>query len=313
MEKRRTKADAVAWAVVGLLVGMAVAPLVAAEDRARELSNRSACAANLRGIMQSMVVYGAENNDAFPCYAGKSLTSYDASVKGEPGMGKSSDDALNGAYKQGLFANNPQAALWILVLKGQMTPKGFICKSDPFGGAASPVQKGDAYTLNFDSAKGLSYSIAYPWGVTGAKGVVNPGEWWKDTTDASLAIASDIAPYLSSKAAAGEVMTRPAGKQVATTSPTDPLVLGAETFATESLSNSPNHLFDGQNVGFADAHVEFVRRPDVGNNGDNLWTVTVNGAEKAIDAGELPGTIGTHKSPFDVVMVPTRSAKGELK
>jgi hypothetical protein len=313
MEKRRTKGDAVAWGVVGLLVGTAVMPLVAAEDRARELSNRSSCAANLRGILQSMVVYAAENNDVYPLYPGKSLTAYDVSVKGEESKGKTADDALEEGYRTGQFANNPQAALWILVLKGQMAPKGFLCKSDPYGGGASAIQKGRAYKMNFDSAKGLSYSIAYPWGVTGAKGTTGPGEWWKNTTDSSLAIASDMAPYLSGKAAAGEVMTRPAEKQVATTSPSDPLVLGAENFSSEALCNSPNHLFDGQNVGFADAHAEFMRRPDVGNNGDNLWTVTVAGAEKVIDAGELPGAIASPKSPFDVAMVPTRSAKGELK
>jgi hypothetical protein len=313
MEKRRTKGDAVAWGVVGLLVGMAVMPLVAAEDRARELSNRSSCAANLRGILQSMVVYAAENNDVYPLYPGKSLTAYDVSVKGEESKGKTADDALEEGYKTGQFANNPQAALWILVLKGQVAPKGFVCKSDPFGGTASAILKGAAYHMNFDSPKGLSYSIAYPWGEKGAKGVVNPGEWWKNTSDSSLAIASDMAPYVSSKAAAGEVMTRPAEKQVATTSPSDPLVLGAENFSSEALCNSPNHLFDGQNVGFADAHAEFMRRPDVGNNGDNLWTVTVASAEKVIDAGELPGPIASPKSPFDVAMVPTRSAKGELK
>jgi prepilin-type processing-associated H-X9-DG protein len=296
-----------------MMAGAAALPVVGQVERAREMANRSACAANLRGIAQSFVVYAAENNDEFPAYPGKSLTAYDASVKGEASKGKTADDALEEGFKTGQYANNPGAVLWILVLRGQVSPKGFVCKSDPFGGAATAVLKEKAYRMNFDSAKGLSYSVAYAWGVQGAKGEMKPGEWWKNTTDASLAILSDVAPYVSGKAEAGEVATRPAGKEVSTSRPSDPLVLGAETSAAGALNNSPNHLFDGQNVGFADGHAEFARRPDVGQRGDNLWTVTVEGEEKVVDAGLLPGAIGTHKEPFDVVMVPTRTAKGELK
>lgn len=317
MHNQRTRADVLAIAAVGLLTGIAVLPLLAAEDRARELANRSSCAANLRGITQSMLVYAAENDDAFPAYPGTSLTAYDASAKGEPTKGKTQDDALEQAYKTGLFANNPIASLWILVLRGQVPPAAFICKSDPFAGPPSlQLSNEKKFLMNFDRPQSNSYSVAYIWGTPGLKGQINPGEWWKDTSDATLPLASDIAPYIGAKAAPGEIATRPATAPAGDTPSTHPdggLVLGAEHYQAATANNSPNHLQEGQNVGFADGHVEFARGANAGQQGDNLWTQTVDGLEQPIEAGTLPAAIGTHKPPFDTVMVPTRTAKGDLR
>jgi len=73
--------------------------------------------------------------------------------------------------------------------------------------------------------------------------------------------------------------------------------------------NSANHMGDGQNVGFADGHDEFVRRPDMGQNNDNIFTVSgVKGVSQF--GGAQPGKsaieIRTDAPPFDVVMVPAR-------
>src|SRR2546430_2443669 len=82
------------------------------------------------------------------------------------------------------------AILWQLVLRGDCSPKSFICKSDPF--VAAPAQITDSAGNNYDnfqSGHQLSYSIAYPWKSDGTL-----GNWWKCTVDASLPIASDMAP-----------------------------------------------------------------------------------------------------------------------
>lgn len=320
MVKRRTKADVAAWGVVGVLVGAAVLPLVAQENRARELSNRSACASNLHVLMQSMLVYGAENSDLYPYLPSKSNTTYDPSAKGEWSGGKKWEEAVKEMYKGGAYGNNPYAQLWLLVLNGQIQPKAFVCKSDPFAGEATVMQKekGGVYRMNFDSPKAVSYSVAYMWGSKDAAGMVQPLMNWKNTSDSSLPIVSDMAPYLSSKAAAGEAMTRPAGRAVSTTAPADPMVLDDGSVNSPALQNSPNHLFDGQNVGFADGHVEFMRRTDIGPQNDNIFRQTVTPEnrirdEQAVLAGALPGGPIRDRSPFDTVMVPTRSAKGELK
>lgn len=324
MPRRWTRADAVAAVLAGLFAGVTVVPLAAAAiDHARELANRSACAANARGITQSMVVYANENDDLFPYLPAASNTTYDPSTKGELSKGKTTDDALSEMYAGNTFDNNPCASLWILVLRGQVSPKGFMCRSDPFAGNPSPQQQGGQWHQNFDSPRSLSYSVAYMWGPKDAKGVIQPLTVWKNTSDSSLAVISDVAPYLSAKAGKDEAMTQPApGAPVATTSPTDPLVLGGGGASNDTLRNSPNHLFDGQNIGFADGHAEFARRPDIGQNNDNIWTQSSQNAPAAKeaypDAGQLPfGAIDAHNGrmgvPIDVVMIPARSAKGDLK
>lgn len=319
MSKRRwTRADAVAAAIAGLFAGATVVPLAAAAiDRARELANRSACAANLRGITQSMVLYANENNDLFPLLPAKSNTTYDPSTKGELSKGKTADDALNEMYAGETFDNNPCASLWILVLRGQVSPRGFICRSDPFAGNASPQQQGTAYHQNFDSPKALSYSVSYMWGPKDGKSVVQPLDLWKNTSDSSQPVASDVAPYLSPKAARDEAMTQPAmGPPPAATSPSDPLVFGGAGPVGAMLQNSPNHLFDGENVAFADCHAEFERRPDIGPSNDNIWTQRVGqpgGKEEFPEPGKLPFGEISNRQPIDVVMVPVRTAKGDLK
>jgi prepilin-type processing-associated H-X9-DG protein len=78
--------------------------------------------------------------------------------------------------------------------------------------------------------------------------------------------------------------------------------------------NSVNHGGQGQNVAFSDGHAEWARTPDVGAGGDNIWTLKVGGEHRVPKTGDLSvahqlsGTVDD--TDWDVVMVPTRDAKG---
>jgi hypothetical protein len=163
------------------------------------------------------------------------------------------------------------------------------------------------YYRNFQDAKNVSYSSAFPW-TTGKDGKVRASNVWRDTVDASLPILSDMAPYLGGK---GEPATRPAGSE-----PKAPV----DVAWAVGKANSQNHLFEGENVGFADAHAEFTRLPNAGQSDDSLWGIRKSGeaepkdrSEVPIEAGVLPHAPAGVAGNWDVVMVPTRDAKGELK
>ncbi len=52
--------------VVVAIIALLIAILLPSLGKARELANRSYCAANCRGIMHSMNVYASDNADEFP-------------------------------------------------------------------------------------------------------------------------------------------------------------------------------------------------------------------------------------------------------
>lgn len=261
-------------------------------------SNRHYCAANLRGIAQSMVVYSAENEGLFPVTSPPATaTSYSVFATVAPGA--TSEETLKQMYSDRSMRGDVTASLWILVLKQQCTPKQFLCKSDPNASAvASSVTSGNDFLSNFTAPPGsttansaLSYSMAYPWidslrrpGLDGASEPV-VGAWWRNTTDSRLPLMSDMAPMNGTGSS--------------------PVINVMSNATSNRAWNSGNHNRDGQEVVFGDVHVTFERTPLVGLNMDNIWT----------SAGRAPGVVrGTLGAPiealinsFDTVMVPVRN------
>jgi prepilin-type N-terminal cleavage/methylation domain-containing protein len=291
--------------VVVAIIALLIAILLPSLGKARELSNRSACAANLRGIGQSCAVYANDNNDAFPLarvaptaptsglytFLVSSTLTFDAPVTNVFGSAFYNTGAFEPVYKD---ANTPNvwSNLWILVLNNQVATKSFICKSDNASPASLNPAATTAYYVGFTAGNQSSYSFSYPYASSGAV-----GKWWTNLTDASLPIASDMAP----KNDQGNPKRNVNGNN-------DPKKV-------DKTANSWTHQTDGQNVAFGDAHVDFARLPNVGHNNDNIWTlngvnsiptaagtgITTNGTLGGSGAASFPG--GSQGS-FDVVMVP---------
>ena len=265
-----------------------IAMLMPGIGKSRELSNRSYCAANLRGIAMSMNVYAADNMDTFPVVKPAAVRgNYSFASAGNSGQ-TIADRAIEQYYSGTAGRGSVTACWWVLVLKNQVSPKQFICKSDPVGAAAPAgiVNAAAQYQLDFSAANQFSYSSAYPWEGTSV------GGWWKNVTDSNLPIMSDIAP----KAGTGSP-------------PAAPSTAGTAGKAV----NSNNHQRDGQNVAFSDAHTEFVRRPDVGPRSgmvqDNLWTYSGGLGPSPTGITITGGSVGAYSSPampYDVIMVPIR-------
>ncbi len=310
-----------ALSIVAILFVMMLPVFGQAVNRQTELARRTTCAANLRGVMNAMILYASsEAGNSFPMLPPpKDATTYDVTYKADEGT-NNPDASVLSLYKNPKYTNNPSAGLWLLVLSEGMSPKVFNCPSDTFDnvlakfatkapadGSYLPLKADPGnYYLNFQSAKNISYSSAYPW--TNADGKVTSGSWWRDLTDASQPILSDMAPYLGAKS---EPATRPAGS--------DPkAALDAQWAVTRA--NSQNHQFDGQNVAFGDIHVDFDKTPAVGQKNDSIWGIRKSAearpddmTETPIEAGTLPHAPAGVPDLYDVVMVPTRDAKGDLK
>jgi hypothetical protein len=257
----------------------------------RGLSNRSVCAANLKGIVQSMNVYGNDWNDAYPIvqYAPYSAGLNDA--RAAPGDVNADETIRNYFRPPFRQAGSVQATLWQLVLRGDVSPKSFICPDDkgPRGTPSILNAPSGTFYDNFQSGQNLTYSVAYPWTADG-----KVGKWWGATIDASLPIMADATPEHGT------------GTPVRNLTPAA-LPTNSHTW------NSASHAGDGQNVAFADNHVEFVRSPNCGQDNDNIYSTSALLSKAPAQFGGIPASkwspqLTADKPPFDIVMVPVRNA-----
>jgi len=286
--------------VVVAIIALLIAILLPSLGKARELSNRSVCSANLRGTCQSLNVYAADNADAYPVVAGKPTSQ--VVLNTASGTYTTPEAAFQGMYggatptTVGSVAQN----MWVLVLTGQVAPKQFQCKSDPVTPTSASVTVAGNYVTNYNDGtttatlNSLGYSFAWPWqNVAGAQTV---GPWWRNLTDASLPLMSDMAP-------ANNTGTNPV-KSVSTTN--------------GKAGNSVNHQGDGQNVGYGDAHAEFARNNVIGQNGDNIFTYgnsgAVLGTSQQTNSNTAPTSYaGGSQGAYDVVMMPISDASTNIR
>ena len=87
--------------VVVAIIALLIAILLPSLGRAREMANRSACSANINGILKSCIVYAAENNDAFPTTQGNGTSGVTAYVIATATTGDNSGPAAAGGATPG--------------------------------------------------------------------------------------------------------------------------------------------------------------------------------------------------------------------
>ncbi|HTV47421.1 MAG TPA: prepilin-type N-terminal cleavage/methylation domain-containing protein [Phycisphaerae bacterium] len=337
MTKQRTKTKKrrgftlIELLVVISIIALLIAILLPSLAKAKELANRTACEANIRSILQSMTIYAQSNQSTFPCVAGPAAPTGQYANSPTNAMtgiytntaGAMVSDWYTSATSAGAGAGSPLGSLWLLVLQGQDTPKTFICPSDPIANSASqeyppvsnnvtPFFSNFSYLTSSASAtisttgQGESYSIDFPYAYSSTATSSTPesaGGWWVNDSRADQPIACDMAPQ--SNGGTG-------------TFARDTAILATSNTYGPYIFNSGNHNGDGQNVGFADTHVEWDTTPYVGQEGDNIFTFNNSTTFPNNTQVQLTGT-GTITipltsnqplvSPYDTVMVPIRNVQ----
>lgn len=275
-------------AVISVLIAMMLPSLSAA----REMTRRSGCAANLHYIGKAMSTY-ATAEGSFPTNVPPKTTSGVGVWKNPPKAAGISDglDPLYNLFNAVPKYGDPMTNLWVLVLNNLATPGQFICKSDP----RAPVPAERHYDASFSPPGGtytdfgtindvlgggdtFSYSFPYPWSSTSSTVPL----WWKGDPNSAAPIGADMGPTKSSAA-------------------DDPTAM-----VGSAASNSKNHAGKGQNVLFADAHVEFSKRNDVGRGGDNIYTGDGDNLYVVTGGAKFNTITNLNANPSDVVLVPGR-------
>ena len=272
--------------VIGI-IALLIAILLPNLSKSREVANRVKCAANLRSIGQAMVLYQNDNYGFYPrvYWNGTGFNAnYDLADLWQSNVNVSPFGVGGNAV------NNVPASLFLLLSSGDATSGIFVCPSssatpDNYGG-------GEATALNrvtFQSINNLSYSYACPFANSA---VVAAGFMMRDNMlDPTFAVAADINP--------GTVP-----------GPRDNVQLYQGV--AYGAQNSNNHNKAGQNVLYADGHVEFQQGINVGYQTDNIYTslsafgstsnvydVAGGGVPKGGTSGPMPG------GEYDSVLYPT--------
>jgi len=272
--------------VIGI-IALLISILLPSLNRARETANRVKCGNNLRQIGLALKLYANENRGAFP----RAIYQPGASAVPTWGSGATATDPFNGTAWAGASGRNNDvtAAFYLLLRTQDITSEVFTCPSSnaekwDFGGGSNTALNWSNWNLSSSLPgyyqKHLSYSYQNPYADTNAAQTFR----LTDILGAEFAIAADINPGVGGG--------------------TNDNVLAVTTASSArdmKQANSNNHDEDGQNVLYADAHVEFQQNPFCGSQRDHIYTRRSN--TNIVDRGQDPTTAGPYDGN-DTVLLP---------
>jgi prepilin-type N-terminal cleavage/methylation domain-containing protein len=263
--------------VVVAIIALLIAILLPSLSRARELSKRLVCSANVAGIGKSCKIYANDNNEQWPCppFVTTNLSNPALPTITYMGMGDYLAAGNPPGSPPGMYNRSTESttvtssgmsttrAFWMLVRSGDVTVKQFICPSS--NNVADDTEEINRY-YDFESLNNVSYGYQVPFGPIDTRASEN--------LDNRMAIVADASPYRGGNIP-GSATPQVNGSGSPNTTGNPPLTPNSPPNLWR-VFNSPNHggtsTGEGQNVLFIDSHAEFVTRPCVGVDKDNIYT-----------------------------------------
>jgi prepilin-type N-terminal cleavage/methylation domain-containing protein len=249
--------------VVIAIIAILIAVLLPAVLRAKETANRIKCASNLRQIGQAQRVYAIDNKGQYPrtwWLAEDGAPEYFTGTLDQKPF-DSKPWSENGVVVGATSANDPTAAIYLLVHYKMLTVDVFLCPSSeqtldvayhPTTGAEVPPSQ----RSNFSGEKPLSWSVSYALATPYA-----PGPGRNEFDRESEYKHAPTAP-------SGNAIAADRNDGTDRWRSTNPKASQSDM----EMMNSRNHRGKGQNVLFNDSSVQWCNNPFVGVARDNIYT-----------------------------------------
>jgi len=270
--------------VVIAIIALLISILLPSLSRARELSKRTVCAANLRGIGQAMYIYAQDDPGIFPSISARLLDA--GQMQNFMAANRSNEPSTTGVP-------STSVDMWAVIRANNTTPKQFNCPSQT--DVPDPAQDTTAYydftSENIPSGASQHLSYAYQFQHDPNRRAIGT------SSEPTFLFMADGNPYIKG----GETTLQPLADR-----------------KSASRGNSKNHTNrEGENVLFQDSHVTFEKAPDCGLSGkfqagmlaakgrDNIYTFYAPGTVPTIDPGLIvQPQLANPGGPSDAVLVP---------
>jgi len=258
--------------VVVAIIALLISILLPSLSRARELSKRTVCMANEKGVGSAFYIYAQDDPGVFPAIA-QTTTATSSNVQWFNSTDRTREPSTTGTP-------NVTVDMWAVVRSNNTTPKQFLCPST--SDMQDPAQDTTVY-YDFDY-KTLGLSYAYQYQHSPNRRILGT------SSEPTFPVLSESNPYIKGGLSSGTAAADRAG---------------------QGKGNTGNHTNrEGQNVLYQDSHVTFEKGPDTGLSGtadstlqrvsrgrDNMYTTHLLNTQ--VDAGDKPtfsGALNTGSS-----------------